>query len=185
MTPIIFTLVATLIIFHPSLFASDPPSSNTKPEVCIGCHGPNGNSPHPKSPSLAGQKAEYFKAQIKAYREGIRGSPIMRIVTRSIDDADAGRLADHFAVLRPRRAVWKRTSTSNSKFFNTCIECHGTSGEGSVLNPRIAGQQPEYTYEQLLKYKTGNRVQPEMKDLLGALPDFELKALAEYLGTLR
>lgn len=185
MTWIAVTLVATLLTFHPSLFASDLQSDNAKPEICIGCHGPNGNSPYPESPSLAGQQTEYFRTQMRAFRDGMRASPVMKIITRNINDTDAERLANHFAVLPPRPTLRESLAPLDSKLYSACVECHGVSGEGSGFNPRIAGQQPEYTYQQLLQYKSGIRVQPEMGVLLRAVPNFELKALADYLGALR
>lgn len=185
MTWKVIALTTTLLTLHPSLFASNLQSSNAKPETCIGCHGPNGNSPHPESPSLASQQTEYFTTQIKAFREGKRVSPIMQIITRHINDSDAEKLANHFAVLPPRPTLPQTMAPLDSKMYSACVECHGTSGEGTGFNPSIAGQQPEYTYRQLLQYKSGIRVHPEIEALLGSLSDLELKALSDYLAILR
>src|SRR6516165_9027102 len=43
--------------------------------VCGTCHGPTGNSTQPKFPRLAGQKASYLVAQLKAFRAQTRGDP--------------------------------------------------------------------------------------------------------------
>jgi len=109
----------------------------------------------------------------------------MQIVARSINDTNAERLANHFAILPPRPALKGSLVPLDSKLYGACVECHGISGDGTGFGPRIAGQQPEYTYQQLLQYKSGIRVQPEMEVLLDSVQDYELKALADYLGTLR
>ena len=43
--------------------------------VCGTCHGAQGNSEQPKFPRLAGQRADYVSAQLRAFKAQTRGDP--------------------------------------------------------------------------------------------------------------
>ena len=45
---------------------------------CVACHGPNGNSPTPQFPILAGQTARYLYLQLRDFKEGRREAAAMR-----------------------------------------------------------------------------------------------------------
>ena len=46
-------------------------AQKTASEVCLACHGPNGNSVVPANPSLAGQPAEYITLQLEHFKAGV------------------------------------------------------------------------------------------------------------------
>ena len=48
-----------------------------KAQVCVACHGPDGNSTNPAMPSLAGQPAQFIATQLFMFREGNRKDPQM------------------------------------------------------------------------------------------------------------
>jgi cytochrome c553 len=60
--------------------------------ACMACHGPNGSgNPAAKFPALAGQKAAYNEAQLKAFRAGERANDMnkmMREAARMLTDAE-------------------------------------------------------------------------------------------------
>lgn len=66
-------------------------------EVCAACHGPDGNSPAPDFPKLAGQHADYIAASLKKYKNGKRTNPIMMGMAATLNDADIANVSAYFA----------------------------------------------------------------------------------------
>ena len=63
-------------------------AQKTAIEVCLACHGPNGNSVVPANPSLAGQPAEYITLQLAHFKSGLRTNPIMQGIASTLTPED-------------------------------------------------------------------------------------------------
>ncbi len=69
--------------------------------ACAGCHSPNGAGIPAQYPRLAGQHADYVKAQLTAFRQGERtNSPMMSSIASIMSDKEIDALADYIAGLR-------------------------------------------------------------------------------------
>jgi cytochrome c553 len=78
--------------------AADIGASNVKAAtVCAACHGANGVSVSDDIPNLAGQRADYLKGQLEAFKERSRKSDIMNVIAAQLSAADIASLAAHFA----------------------------------------------------------------------------------------
>ena len=66
-------------------------------EICSACHGPDGNSPAPDFPKLAGQHADYMVSTLKKYKNGKRANPIMMGMAATLSDADIQNVSAYFA----------------------------------------------------------------------------------------
>ncbi|MEO5862860.1 MAG: cytochrome c [Burkholderiales bacterium] len=66
-------------------------------EVCAACHGPDGNSPAPDFPKLAGQHADYMVSTLKKYKNGKRVNPIMMGMAAMLSDQDMQNVAAYYA----------------------------------------------------------------------------------------
>lgn len=66
-------------------------------EVCVACHGPDGNSPVPDFPKLAGQHADYMVSTLKKYKNGKRANPIMMGMAATLTDADILNVSAYYA----------------------------------------------------------------------------------------
>ncbi len=71
-----------------------------KSTPCAVCHGPNGVSPSPEFPNLAGQHADYLEAAMKHYKNGKRKNPIMQAQVTALTQKDMMDLAAFFASQR-------------------------------------------------------------------------------------
>jgi cytochrome c len=70
-----------------------------------------------------------------------------------------------------------------------CGGCHGQDGNSPIMGayPKIAGQNLDYTIQQLADIKSGARSNGQsmsMKGIMAAVSDDEIKALATYLSGL-
>jgi len=72
----------------------------------------------------------------------------------------------------------------------TCTACHGKDGRTPVMPtyPKIAGQNAAYALQQLKDIKSGARSNGQsaaMKGVMHLVSDAEMKALADYVATLK
>jgi cytochrome c553 len=95
--PILLGLAATA---GTAMAADVEAGKATVASVCASCHGVTGISAAPAFPNLAGQKEEYLKTALTAYREGTRKAPIMNHMAANLSDADIANLAAYFTGLK-------------------------------------------------------------------------------------
>jgi cytochrome c553 len=61
---------------------------------CLACHGPNGQSQVPDTPSIGGQPAFFVVAQLFLFRRGGRAAGPMSEVARMLTDDDLRAFAE-------------------------------------------------------------------------------------------
>lgn len=89
-------LAATLLPAH----AQDVAAGKARVEaVCSACHGLNGVSVSDTIPNLAGQKAAYLQAQLRALKDGTRKNAIMNAIATQLAPEDIANVAAYFASL--------------------------------------------------------------------------------------
>ena len=77
--------------------AGDAAKGKDKATVCGACHGPDGNSPTPDFPRLAGQQEDYLMKALQDYKAGKRKNPIMAAQVEALSKADMADLAAWFS----------------------------------------------------------------------------------------
>lgn len=66
-----------------------------------------------------------------------------------------------------------------------CAPCHGADGAGgTVEQPNLAGQKSIYLRQQLLAFRSGRRLHPNMRSIARELTDREIDQLVVYYSTL-
>lgn len=64
-----------------------------------------------------------------------------------------------------------------------CVACHAADGNSVIsLNPKLAGQHPEYLIKQLTEFKSGKRANAVMSGMASMLSDADMKELATYFS---
>lgn len=64
-----------------------------------------------------------------------------------------------------------------------CAACHAPDGNSVItLNPKLAGQHPEYLEKQLTEFKSGKRANAVMSGMAAGLSEADIKALAAYFS---
>jgi len=184
MNKLMLTFIAML--FNMSVgYAADTPAGA---QVCVACHGQNGNSSNPEWPSLAGQKAGYLATQIKAFRDGARSNALMAPMVANLSDADISVLADYYASQKASTAASgdRRLVSAGENLSGYCKACHGMRGQ-TINNewPNISGQQAAYLKKQLQAFKSGERVSARMQPVIAYMGDKEFDALAAYYSQLK
>ena len=97
----IFSLIAIVALCMNSsmAYAGDAAAGKTRAAACGACHGMNGVSTNDIWPNLAGQKAGYLMAQMKAFRDGQRKNPMMSPMAAPLSDTDIDNLAAFYSSL--------------------------------------------------------------------------------------
>ena len=73
---------------------------------------------------------------------------------------------------------------AGSKKSAVCAACHGADGNSAIPAwPSIAGQNEEYTYKQLLDFKSNKRDNPQMSPILAVMSDQELADISAYFAS--
>ena len=166
-------------------YAADAPAGA---QICVACHGQNGNSSNPEWPNLAGQKAGYLATQIKAFRDGTRSNALMAPMVASLSDADISVLADYYASQKATTSASgdRRLVSAGENLSGYCKACHGMRGE--TINkewPNIRGQQAVYLKKQLQAFKSGERISARMQPVISHMGEKEFDALAAYYSQLK
>ena len=78
--------------------AGDVARGKNKSTTCQACHGPDGNSPVPTFPIIAGQHRDYLLQSLKSYRAGgERNNAIMQAIVLPLSEQDMEDLAAYYA----------------------------------------------------------------------------------------
>ena len=159
-------------------------------QLCATCHGPDGNSPDPKVPSIAGQPRLFIETQLVLFREELRKSELMLPVVKGMKDAEIVQLAGHFSKLpakgmesgKPDPALMK-TGAERAKALR-CGICHLSDFSGQNQIPRLAGQREAYLEGEMRAYRDGKRTGGDtiMAAALYGVGDADIKALAHFLS---
>ena len=82
-------------------------------------------------------------------------------------------------------------SADGEKLYQTktCATCHGKDGKTTILPmyPKIAGQNKEYSLQQMIDIKSGARSNGQsaaMKGVMHLVSDEDMQALADYIATM-
>ena len=65
-------------------------------EVCVGCHGQDGNAMVMGAPKLGGQKADYLVKALMDYKSGARNNAIMAAFSGGLSPAEMKAIGKYF-----------------------------------------------------------------------------------------
>ena len=194
-------LVAVIGWTGTAVAAGNKDAGQAKSALCMGCHGPEGNSANPEWPHLAGQHASYIVKQIKHFKSAERNNPLMMPMAMTLSDQDADDVAAYYASTTPHPTGEAEPSKVKlgEKIYRAgkasagvpaCAGCHGPTGAGipAAAYPRIGGQYAVYAAAQLRAYKSGTRATDPnsvMRSVAGRLSEEEIDAVASYRQGMR
>ena len=185
--------------------ASQPLLGDTFAErmaACLGCHGENGQSPHPVVPSLGGQPAPYLLIQLYLFRENQRASTYKKRRSHGRDHVRddervspttiSARFQNFFPSCRrlpvPRmQADLFACRRSRADHENRCNSCHNLDLTGRESIPHIANQREDFLvkttsrisrqYPARLRWRHGS--------VLAPVDDAQIADLAYYIARFR
>ena len=97
MNKLILAAACVAILLCGPAIAGDPDAGHKLSQACVACHGPDGNSPSPEFPRLAGQHSDYLVRALNDYRSGARKNPVMAPMAGNLTPRDIEDLAAYFS----------------------------------------------------------------------------------------
>jgi len=171
--------------------AADLEAGRQKAAPCAGCHGQDGNSTIPGTPSLAGQPVFFTHWQLIKFRDGRRKDPQMSPFARNLSDTDMADLSAYYQAqrLRPRLAATDPARVAAGKTLaelHHCTSCHRPGLIGQEQAARLAGQDYDYLLRLLrgFKAKTASDLDGTMTIAAQPLGDEEIVSLVHYIASL-
>ena len=132
--------------------------------TCAGCHGTNGISNGPASPSLAGIDYDYMVEAMKKFQAGERRSTIMTRIAKGYDDADIEAMSKFFAekkhVMASQKFDAEAAKRGKKLHQKYCKNCHGDTGISEDTDDDsgvLAGQWKPYLNYTFADYQDGER----------------------------
>ena len=202
MKNIIVSSVILIFAFAGAVHAAgDAEAGKTKAAACGGCHGPDGNSPVPTFPKLAGQGQKYIVKQVMDFKANTsRKNEIMLGMAAALSEQDAEDIGAYYSSQKlagPAPADESKIAMGKQIYkggnltegIPACQACHGPRGAGVAGSgyPQIGGQYVEYTLPQLKAFRDGTRTNDEkalMRSIVKDMSDEQLAAVANYIATL-
>ena len=196
----IMSLLLTLAATSMAFAAGDPVAGQARTAICGACHGPDGNSPVPNFPKLAGQGARYLNKQLHDIKSGQRAVPEMTGMLANLSDQDLQDIAAWYATQKPSigaadailvaagEALFRGGNLA--KGLPACIGCHAPDGTGIALAgfPHLGGQHAQYVAKQLTDFREGVRGNDGdsqvMRSIAAKLSNKEIAALSAYIQGL-
>ena len=168
--------------------------------LCIACHGIDGNSPLPANPNLSGQHAGYITKQLMQFKNGERDNAVMKGMVANLTEQEMINLGSYFEQQK-QNLLFAKSNGENSlgekiyragvatKGLPACASCHGPAGHGIPdLYPRLNSQHAAYTISQLNAFRLETRMNDNammMRTIAQKLTDKEMNAVADYIQGLR
>lgn len=182
-------LGSVLLLGSSALMAA--PSASMLANTCAGCHGTNGASVGPSSPTIAGKSAEYLKEVMASYKSGDRHATIMNRIAKGYTDEEIALMADYFAALpfvsaAERQELDAAKIEAGSKLYTkNCSKCHDENGSLPDDDSGIlAGQWLPYMQYTMTDFKGGRSVMPKkMKKKVEKLDDAQIEALLQFFAS--
>ena len=178
------------LLLPPPAGAQPGPSVDERFVVCLACHGADGRSLIPGTPSLGGQPSFFVVAQLFLFREGRRDNAPMTAAAKGLTNADLLAFAERIKNLppppppeqAPDRERFARGHALTRR--HPCGVCHNPDFSGREQMPRLANQREDYLLKSMREYKSGARLGygGAMAQELAGLTDQDLSDLAHFLA---
>jgi len=156
-------LAGSLVLSSTSVLAADPAMLGN---TCAGCHGTNGASVGPASPTIAGMTKETIVEAMQKYKSGERPSTIMGRIAKGYTDEEFEAMGEFFSkqkyVAAEQTVDADKAKTGAKLHKKYCEKCHEEGGkiddEGTSI---LAGQWMPYLTFSMEDFTSGAREMPK------------------------
>lgn len=158
--------------------------------LCGACHGADGNSTMPGTPSLAGQPKLFIENQLVLIREGLREIPSMKGLLDKVKDEDFSALAKIYAELPAAPSTAKVDDAKAKRGADMakqglCGNCHLPDFSGREQMPRLAAQREDFLLANMKQFRDGTTTGRDtmMASVLRGMSDAQLSDMAHFFAT--
>jgi|SRR5215469_7996969 len=162
-----------------------------KAQLCGACHGENGVPQQQTTPVIWGQQLGYLYIQLRDFNGGERKNDQMSPIAAMLERDDMMALAEYFSrkpwpqLVQPGASATVAGQALRATTSVVCTSCHQEGYKGEGTQPRLAGQRKQYLAQTMLDFRNGTRANnPGMSDLMKAISESDVAAIAEYVAGL-
>ncbi|MCW4290664.1 MAG: cytochrome c4 [Candidatus Thiodiazotropha taylori] len=183
-------LLLGLAVLFPATAAAAP-TGQALAFTCAGCHGTDGSSVGPSSPSIAGMDPEVFIDAMQGYKFDERNSTIMNRIAKGYNDEQIKSMAWSFVKqtlrLRPQKYDAEMAKLGAKLHDEYCEKCHEDGGKPGDAGT-LAGQWMPYLHYTMEDFIDGRREYPrkmrrKVDAAIEAEGDRAMPALIHYYGS--
>ncbi|MCG7865079.1 MAG: cytochrome c4 [Candidatus Thiodiazotropha taylori] len=183
-------LLLGLAVLFPATAAAAP-TGQALAFTCAGCHGTDGSSVGPSSPSIAGMDPEVFIDAMQGYKFDERNSTIMNRIAKGYNDEQIKSMAWFFAKqtlrLKPQKYDAEMAKLGAKLHDEYCEKCHEDGGKPGDAGT-LAGQWMPYLHYTMEDFIDGRREYPrkmrrKVDAAIEAEGDRAMPALIHYYGS--
>lgn len=166
-----------------------PPTAEMLGFTCAACHGYDGASNGPATPSIAGMPAEYFVETMKAFKTGERPATVMDRIAKGYSDEELEIMAKFFAektyIPAKQNADAAKASKGAKIHDKACEKCHSEGGRFTEEDAGIlAGQWMPYLTFAFEDFTSGKRpMDKKMASRVEKLSKDDIEALIHFYGS--
>lgn len=182
-----------------AVFAEDQPpvmtgaSTGMLADTCNGCHGTDGASAGPATPTIAGLSEEYFVELMNGFASGEIPSTIMGRIAKGYSEGEIKEMAKHFGS-KPFVSAKQEFDDSQVKkgaklHDKYCEKCHADGGTSAEDDAGVlAGQWTPYLTWALADFRSGDRemtkkMKKKVEQMLAKEGDEGVQALLNYYAS--
>ncbi len=130
--------------------------------TCAGCHGTDGASGGPGTPTIAGLSSEYFVELMKGFKSGEIPSTIMGRIAKGYTGDEVKKMATYFGgkpFVPAKQSYDKAKAAKGAKLHEkNCEKCHEDGGtDVDDDTGRLAGQWTHYLKSTMADFIAGKR----------------------------
>jgi len=168
---------------------SAAPTATMLADTCAGCHGTDGASTGPATPSIAGNSEIYTVDTMMAFKSGERPSTVMGRIAKGYSEEEFKLMASVFAKQPNAKTSQKldaaKVKAGKALFGKNCEKCHDEKGGLADDDSGIlASQWLPYLQYSMVDFKDGSReMAKKMKKKVDKLSDDELEALLQFFAS--
>ena len=172
-----------------SAHVSAAPTAAMLADTCAGCHGTDGASTGPATPSLAGMSEIYIVDSMKAFKSGERASTVMGRIAKGYSEEEFKLMASVFAkqpiATTSQTTDATKVAAGEKLYGGNCEKCHDEKGGLADDDAGILySQWLPYLQYSMEDYKAGSREMPKkMKKKVDKLSDAEIEALLQFFAS--
>jgi sulfide dehydrogenase cytochrome subunit len=175
--------------------ADEGPSAKMLADTCAGCHGTNGNSVGPASPSLAAMDPYVFTDMMVAFKEGDTYSTIMGRIAKGYTEEEFEKMGEYFhkQQFKPADQEFDQALVDEGAELHDkyCEKCHIEGGKPVPDEEDyyiLAGQWTPYLKNAMSDFRNDRRTLPKkmakkLERMLEDKGDESLEALYAYYAS--
>ena len=186
-------LIAACLLINVAAQAAPPDEASMLANACAACHGTNGSSQGPATPSIAGISHDYFIDSMTAFKEDERPATVMNRIAKGYNEEQIKLMAIFFTLQKMNitRQQFEPSMVKAGQALHdaNCEKCHAEGGTVSEDDSGILSGQKipylRYTIDDILNEKrdVSRKMLKRLRNIHQKTGQKGIEQLLQYYGS--